>query len=218
MEGKFLYAGDARLCRKQQADVAFLDIEMPEMSGLELAERLMEIDPLHQDHICYSLQPICAGRISGHAIGYLLKPIDRNDLRQVDCCTADTDKDQRKHETQPERKLFRRISVSAAETTIRNSLENGQGRELFALLIHYQGKVKPKDTFIDTLWPEMEPEKIGQSFSRDLHLSPTALAEKDSAYFDPGEDGFKINTELIECDLFRFRFTAGSAASREPDR
>ena len=42
----FLYAEDAiEFVKAQEVDVAFLDIEMPEISGLELAERLMEVNP-----------------------------------------------------------------------------------------------------------------------------------------------------------------------------
>ncbi len=46
IDGKFLYPDDAVAFIKQHSvDIAFLDIEMPEICGLELAEKLMEIDP-----------------------------------------------------------------------------------------------------------------------------------------------------------------------------
>ncbi len=223
LEGKFLYAGDAiDFVGKQQADVAFLDIEMPEMSGLELAERLMEIDPYIRIIFVTAYNQYALDAFRAHAIGYLLKPLDRNEFKeQVDLLY-------RRYGQRPAKSMKRSLSVSCFggfsvsaagdyESAIR--WKTVKAEELFALLIHYQGKVKPKDTFIDTLWPEMEPEKSANLFHVTCTYLRTALAEKGfSNILIRERNGYKINTELIECDLFRFRFTAGSAASREPDQ
>ena len=66
----------------QRADVAFLDIQMGGMSGLELAERLKRLHPdLHIIFVTgYQKYAVQAFRL--HATGYLLKPVDREDLER----------------------------------------------------------------------------------------------------------------------------------------
>jgi two-component SAPR family response regulator len=94
--------------------------------------------------------------------------------------------------------------------------KTAKAEELFALLIHYQGRVKPKESFIDTLWPELEPEKSANLFRVTCTYLRSALAEKGFSDILVREfDGYKINTELIDCDLFRFRLDTRSVSSLE---
>ena len=66
----------------QTADVAFLDIQMGGMSGLELAEHLKRRQPdLHIIFVTgYQKYAVQAFRL--HATGYLLKPLNREDLER----------------------------------------------------------------------------------------------------------------------------------------
>lgn len=66
----------------QGADVAFLDIQMGGMSGLELAERLKRLHPdLHIIFVTgYQKYAVQAFRL--HATGYLLKPANEEDLER----------------------------------------------------------------------------------------------------------------------------------------
>ena len=69
--------------KENKIDIAFLDIDMPEISGIQLAEKLKEIYP-HIEIIFvtgyeeYALQAYQLG-----AIGYLLKPYSKENLIQV---------------------------------------------------------------------------------------------------------------------------------------
>jgi two-component SAPR family response regulator len=84
-----------------------------------------------------------------------------------------------------------------------NPLENGHRRRRFCPLIYYQGRVKPKETLIDILWPELEPEKSANLFRVTCTYLRTALAERGFPDLLIRElDGYKINTDLINCDLF----------------
>lgn len=82
--GSFMRAADA-LSQLQclKPDVAFLDIEMPELSGLELVERIIEADNgieivFTTAYDKYSLE---AFRIN--AIDYILKPFSSDDIAQT---------------------------------------------------------------------------------------------------------------------------------------
>ena len=210
IDGKFLYADDAvAFIKEHPVDIAFLDIEMPEMSGLELAERLMEIDPYIRVIFVTAYNQYALDAFRAHAIGYLLKPLDNAEFtEQVDLLS-------RRYRQRSEKDLkspllvrcFGGFSVfSNDEDASAIRWKTAKAEELFALLIHYQGRVKPKGGLIDTLWPELEPEKSTNLFRVTCTYLRSALAEKGFSDILIREfDGYKINTEMIDCDLFRFR-------------
>lgn len=61
--------------RIEVPDVAFLDIELPEMSGMELADQLLSIHP--QMHIVFvtAFQQFAVHAFQVNALDYLLKPV-----------------------------------------------------------------------------------------------------------------------------------------------
>ena len=68
---------------KSRYDVVFLDISMPQMSGLELANRIMELEPstfivFQSAYDEYALEAFQSG-----GVGYLLKPIDQNNIQKI---------------------------------------------------------------------------------------------------------------------------------------
>lgn len=67
--------------REQKPQVLFLDIEMPNMNGFELLEKLPEIDFKLIFTTSYDQYAIKAIRFS--ALDYLLKPIDREELQKA---------------------------------------------------------------------------------------------------------------------------------------
>lgn len=68
---------------KTKYDVIFLDISMPQMSGLELANAILTIEPntFIVFQTAYSEYAIEAFKIGG--IDYLLKPIDKEEIKRV---------------------------------------------------------------------------------------------------------------------------------------
>lgn len=71
-----------KLCEKNDIDLVFLDIKMPQLSGLEVAEILMEKDdpPKIIFTTAYDEYAIEAFRVD--AVDYILKPIDEEKLRE----------------------------------------------------------------------------------------------------------------------------------------
>ena len=218
IDGKFLYAEDAiAFIEEHPVDIAFLDIEMPEMSGLELAERLMERDPYIKIIFVTAYNQYALDAFRSHAIGYLLKPLDSTELtEQIDLLS-------RRYMRRPEKaskshlvvKCFGGFSIyTEDENTSAIRWKTAKAEELFALMIHYQGRVKPKESIIETLWPELEPEKSTNLFRVTCTYLRSALAEKGFSDILIRElDSYKINPEMVDCDLFRFRREARSILS-----
>lgn len=209
IEGRFQYPEDAiAFVKAHSVDVAFLDIEMPEMSGLELAEELMEIKPYINVVFITAYDQYALNAFRAHAIGYLLKPLDNDEFtEQIDhlMCTCS----QRPMEN-PKRLLhvtcFGQFSVRPPEVSssaIR--WKTAKAEELFALLIYYQSRSRSKGILIDTLWPELEPQKAANLFRVTCTYLRSALSEIGFSNMLIRElEEYKINTSLIDCDLFRF--------------
>jgi two-component SAPR family response regulator len=218
IDGKFLYAEDAvAFIKEHPVDIAFLDIEMPEMGGLELAEKLMEIDSYIRVVFVTAYNKYALDAFRAHAIGYLLKPLDSAEFtEQVDLLS-------RRYVHRPEKatngqltvKCFGTFSVFSEgpdKSPIR--WKTAKAEELFALLIHYQGRVKSREQLIDMLWPELEPEKSANLFRVTCTYLRSALAEKGFPDILIRElDGYRLNTDLIACDLYRFRLDSRSLPS-----
>ncbi len=68
---------------RSSPDVVLLDISMPGMSGIELAERLSEYEPSPAVVFCTAYDEYAIAAFESHAMGYLLKPIQRDKLAAV---------------------------------------------------------------------------------------------------------------------------------------
>jgi two-component SAPR family response regulator len=155
IDGKFLYAEDAvAFIKKHPIDIAFLDIEMPEISGLELAEKLMEIDPYIRVVFVTAYNQYALDAFRAHAIGYLLKPLDSAEFtEQVDLLSHRYRMRPEKGSTRPlVIKCFDGFSVfPEGEHTSAIHWKTAKAEELFALLIHFQAELNRKKALLSTL-------------------------------------------------------------------
>lgn len=67
---------------KTEVKVALLDIEMTEMNGLELAKRLKDILPEVRIIFVTGYSRYAVDAFALHAVGYLLKPVQKEDLKR----------------------------------------------------------------------------------------------------------------------------------------
>lgn len=78
--------------RRNQPDIAFLDISMPGMTGLELARKLKEINPKVNIIFATAYSEYMGEAFAIHASGYLMKPITSKAVkRELDNLRAPVD-------------------------------------------------------------------------------------------------------------------------------
>jgi len=69
--------------KENDVDVAFLDIEMPEINGIELAKQMKKFKPKINVIFCTGYSEYMHQAISLHASGYLLKPSDKEKVKEA---------------------------------------------------------------------------------------------------------------------------------------
>jgi len=217
--GKFSEAEDAVdfVC-SNPVDIAFLDIEMPGTSGLELAELLYEVSGDIEIVFITAYDQYALKAFQAHAIGYLLKPLDNREFKeQVDLL---------------ERKLMHRntaakpakLSVSCLGQFFCAAGERGEpirwrtakAEELFALLVHYQGKPISREILIDQLWPDAEPDKAANYFRVTCTYLRNTLADKGfPGILSRERNSYLIDTDVLDCDSYRYLAALMSLSAAE---
>lgn len=162
-----------------QPDAAFLDIEMPRMGGIELAEKLIALDDSLQIVFttAYPEYALEAFRVS--AVDYLLKPVEPEDVERVVARLV--------------RNQSRRIApaLGQEEPTVRclgtfetrrtdGSLIGWPTRkteELFAYFLVYANRLTSKWQLTDLLWPDLEEERAIHNLHHSIHRLKKALKE-----------------------------------------
>jgi two-component SAPR family response regulator len=216
LAGKFLYAEDAlSFAGRNTIDIAFLDIDMPEMTGLELAERLMDINPYTRVIFVTAYNQFALDAFRAHAVGYLLKPLDKSDLTdQIDMLIGRFGRISEKPSNGRLRvSCFGQFSVASGDGAS-VTWKTAKAEELFALLVYYQGRIRSRENLIDMLWPDLEYKKAANLFRVTCTYLRNALAGCNITGVLAREmDGYKVNTDIIDCDLFQFRLAARSDIS-----
>lgn len=188
-------------------DVAFLDVEMPVINGIELAKRLKQLDENIRIVFVTAFEKYALEAFGVDAIGYLLKPYCVEDIeKQLDkaFCIRPMPKKKIKIQTMPD--LLITVDGKAF------SLGHTKQEELLALLID-RGEVGiTGGEAIACLWAgnQTSASKYWVAFSR----LKEKLVEAGIDHIIASEGNKKyIRTDQVECDLYRM--LAGDADSIE---
>ncbi len=186
-------------------DVAFLDIEMNGISGLELAGRLKELQSeinviLITAHEEYALE---AWRL--YVSGYLLKPADSSDIRTA----LSHLRIPMKEEQPPEKELLRVQCFGNFEVFYKDEavhFARSKAKELFAYLVSRRGAAASSGEICSILWEDDYDIIRKKSFVRTYFASirkalrPYGMEEA----VQHNRDAYSVRTELLDCDYYRF--------------
>ncbi len=184
-----------------KADIALLDIDLPEMDGISLAVRMKE---KHTDISIifltgYSHYALDAFRI--HANGYLMKPIEKERLEDEIQYTL-------RNETKPKyphifAKTFGVFDFLIDGKSVR--FERSKSKELLAYLVDKQGSgVKRAEAFAALYENKIYDRKMQKQFNVIVHNLKTTLEENGAGGILEMKSGeLRVNAELLDCDLYR---------------
>ena len=189
--------------KNNKIDVAFLDINMPGKSGLELARAIKSLDPDINIIVVTAYREYALDALRLYVSAYLLKPVNDDELREalenLRKPPVETQTDTKKLTV----KCFGNFEVFNGQKKVRFSRQ--KGKELFAYLVCLKGTSATRGEICANLF-EGSNEKQGfehlkkavQSLRNDLakYQLENALEHSRNAY--------SVNTALIQCDYYDY--------------
>ena len=166
----FLEAAETR------PDCAFLDIEMPGLSGIELAERLTSLNPDLEVVFITAYNHYAAQAFEVNALDYLLKPIRPERLEKA------VEKVLRRRDGKAEEvqsactiRCFGCFEVLVGGQAVKWS--RSKARELLAYMLQYDGKWLSKYRLCDELLEDHPPERALAYLQICMHALRRSLRE-----------------------------------------
>lgn len=188
-----------RYIKEQPVDVAFLDIEMPGIRGIDLARMIKAYDAQIRIVFVTAYSQYALDAWGVDATGYLLKPYTAADIRKelAKCAYRPLSSNQVVIETIPELKILVNgfaLRISAAKP-----------RELFALLVDRGEQGINTSEGIAFLWPDRPNDASTQSLFRMTYKRlAAALEEAGVGHIIESKDNRRfLCVEQVECDLYR---------------
>lgn len=187
--------------KNNQADFAFLDIDMPEMNGIQLAVKIKELQPDMSIVFLTGYSDYAVEAFKIHANGYLLKPIVREKLEEeINHALNEKGKTVYPHIFA---KTFGVFDLFVDGKPVRFS--RSKAKELLAFLIDKQGAgVKRAVAFAAIYEDEMYDRKMQKQFDVIVQSLKATLKEngvEEILEIKSGE--MRINPDAFDCDLYR---------------
>ena len=183
-------------------DLALLDIDMPEINGLMLAEQLKRYQPDVAVIFLTAFQQYAVQAVKLRASGYLLKPVSLEDLREeVDYACSKKRERPTSHITV---QTFGNFEIFVDGETL--AFRRAKSKELLAYLVDRSGKGVSRAWIFSALWEEGVYDHSKQKYLDVIIRSlRDTLREAGIEEILEIKGGFlRVRPELLDCDLYRF--------------
>ena len=197
---------------ENSADLAFLDIEMPELSGMTLAKSLHARHPELNIVFTTSYPDYAVESYHLRASGYLLKPVSEDDiLREVENLRYLPDN---KRSKKLRLKAFGNFEAFSGEESLH--FRYSKTMELLAYLTDRQGAFCSNGELEAVLWEDTPPSNKTGSYLRQLRKDLVDTIEMtgtgDVVELQRGK--MRLRPEGVDCDYYEWLRGTPEARSR----
>lgn len=186
--------------KKNKADVAFLDISMPEMNGVELAKELKKTNSQINIIFCTGFSEYMPQAIDLHASGYLLKPASKDDIKRALDNLLNPIEQKMPHFYAKTFGTFDFFVDGVPLKFIRS-----KSKELFAYLISIRGATANRKDLTAILFEDAYDDKT-QNYLTKIYkdLKKTLESVGASDLLIKNFNTYSVNTKLFSCDLYDY--------------
>ena len=180
-------------------DIAFLDIEMPVLSGIALAKKLKGVNPLINIIFVTAYNDYALDAYRIHATGYITKPVNSDKVKE------ELEGLRYLAEIKPTKKLqvkcFGNFEVFANGEPLKFS--RSKSKELFAYLIDREGAAININELNAVLWEDEDHKPYLRNLLADIQSSLKSVGAED--VFIKRRNECFIDIDKIDCDAYEYK-------------
>ena len=183
-------------------DVAFLDIHMPEMSGVELARELKLLNPKVNIVFATGFSEYMKEGIDLRMSGYIMKPVTPEAVR------TELENLRNPIEWSNEKRIkiltFGNFDVFVDGAPLK--FERKQAKEILAYLVDKRGTSATYSELAAMLWEDEEYDRTKQK-NLQVYIASLVKTLHSVNIMDlilKNRQGILLNTKIVDCDYYRF--------------
>ena len=190
--------------RKNGCDIAFLDIHMRGMNGVELAKELKMVNPRMNIIFVTGFSEYTGEAMRLHASGYIMKPVTKEKVEQElsDLRFPIVAKKDAKLRVQ----CFGNFDVFTPEGE-HVRFERSKSKEVFAYLVHRHGSSCSTREIFAVIFEDEPYEKklqnLLQTYIYAMIKSLKAVGAEDAVV--RSYNALAVNPNVLDCDYYRFK-------------
>ena len=190
--------------RKSGCDIAFLDIHMRGMNGVELAKELKMVNPRMNIIFVTGFSEYTGEAMRLHASGYIMKPVTKEKVEQElsDLRFPIVAKKDAKLRVQ----CFGNFDVFTPEGE-HVRFERSKSKEVFAYLVHRHGSSCSTREIFAVIFEDEPYEKklqnLLQTYIYAMIKSLKAVGAEDAVV--RSYNALAVNPNVLDCDYYRFK-------------
>ncbi len=190
--------------KKNGCDIAFLDIHMRGMNGVELAKELKAVNPKMNIIFVTGFSEYTGEAMNLHASGYIMKPVTKE---KVQAELADL-----RFPIVPKSNALLRVQCFGNfDVFLPNGehvrFERSRSKEIFAYLVHRQGSSCSTKEIAAVLFEDEPYDTRQQNYVQQLiHAMIKSLkAVGAEEAIVRSYNALAVNTKVLDCDYYRFK-------------
>lgn len=194
---------------KGTVDGVFLDVNMPRINGIELANKLINLDPTLKVVFITGLSVSEADlpdNVRTHTVGFLYKPYDKKILARY------------LENIREKKRILHAKMFNTFDCFIdgkRMEFSSSKSKELFALLLAYNGKSLTMYDAISQLWPDIDLKKSKILYRDAVWRLRKKLEEFGVPCVQWERARLSLDKSLISCDFWDYILTGNGEYSGE---
>lgn len=196
--------------KQNGCDVAFLDIHMRGMNGVELAKELKAVNPKMNIIFVTGFSEYTGDAMKLHASGYIMKPVTAEEVKQ--------ELDDLRFPIEPKSDALLRVQCFGNFDVFLPSgehvrFERSRSKEIFAYLVHRNGSSCTTKEIAAALFEDEPYDKKQQNYLQILISAMMKSLKKIGAekVVNKSYNSLSVDVSTLDCDYYRFaELDAGS--------
>ena len=185
-------------CSNKGIDLAFLDIEMPGLNGIQLAKKLKGTNPLIKIIFVTAYDNYALEAYKLHASGYITKPVSEEKIKEeIDELNKVVELTKTK---KIQVKCFGNFEVFYDDAPLKFSYQ--KSKEVFAYLIDREGALININELNAVLWEEDHKSYLRNLIS-DIQKTLKSVGCED--VFIKRHNGCCIDVNKVDCDAYEYK-------------